>query len=291
MLKHLNVNPVTPKRVVVMGAGGFVGTTVVKRLREDNASVTALTRAEVDLLTNDAGRKLASILLPDDALVVVSAIAPCKDNAMLVENIAMMASVCTAVETSPPAHVVYISSDAVYADSDKPLTEYSCAEPGSLHGAMHLTREVMLKGSFSSPLAILRPSLLYGVADTHNGYGPNRFLRLATAGEDIVLFGEGEELRDHVWVEDVAEIVSRVLFHRSTGILNIATGDVVSFRKIAEIVARLTPHSIQIRNSPRVGPMPHNGYRPFDVTATHEAFPDFRYMALRDGLLKSFNRR
>jgi UDP-glucose 4-epimerase len=30
--------------------------------------------------------------------------------------------------------------------------------------------------------------------------------------------------------------------------------------------------------------MPHNGYRPFDVSATRAAFPDFRYTPLREGL-------
>ena len=65
---------------------------------------------------------------------------------------------------------------------------------------MHLVREVMLRSALTAPLAILRPTLLYGAADPHNGYGPNRFRRLAAAGQDIVLFGEGEEQRDHVLI-------------------------------------------------------------------------------------------
>src|SRR5256885_1405531 len=79
-------------------------------------------------------------------------------------------------------------------------------------------------GAVKAPLAILRPTLLYGAEDPHNGYGPNRFRRLANAGADITLFGEGEERRDHVLIDDLAEIVLRVLKRRSTGTLNIATG-------------------------------------------------------------------
>jgi hypothetical protein len=30
--------------------------------------------------------------------------------------------------------------------------------------------------------------------------------------------------------------------------------------------------------------MPHNGYRPFDNSATRAAFPDFRYTRLQEGL-------
>ena len=134
------------------------------------------------------------------------------------------------------------------------------------------------------PLAMLRPTLIYGAADPHNGYGPNRFRRLAAAGKEIVLFGEGEEQRDHVAVGDVAEIAVRVLKQRSYGTLNLASGEVHSFRGIAEIAAARAAKPVAIKSSPRSGPMPHNGYRPFDVLATRTAFPDFRYTPLREGL-------
>ena len=137
--------------------------------------VLALGRAEADLLAAGTASRLSQELRPDDAVVVISARAPCKDAAMLVDNVRMMECVCQALAPASVSHVVYISSDAVYRDSRAPLTEESCAEPNSLHGAMHLAREVMLKSALTAPLAILRPTLLYGAADPHNGYGPNRF--------------------------------------------------------------------------------------------------------------------
>jgi nucleoside-diphosphate-sugar epimerase len=152
---------------------------------------------------------------------------------------------------------------------------------------MHLTREVMFDAEVKAPLAHLRPSLLYGAGDPHNGYGPNRFRRLAAKGEDIVLFGEGEERRDHVLIEDVGELAARVTLMKSRGVLNIATGEVHSFRAIAEQVIALSGRKVAIRGTPRVGPMPHSGYRPFDITACRRAFPDFRYTSLRDGLARA----
>lgn len=286
MLNHLHTEPTLPSRVVILGAGGFVSSAAQRKLEAMNIPMLALTRVMLDLTHKDASARLENLLRTDDALLFVAAKAPVKSEVMLIENLRMCESVCEALRKINLNHVVYISSDAVYADSSAPLTERSCAQPGSLHGVMHLAREVMLANAWKGPLCLLRPTLIYGADDPHNGYGPNRFLRLTAAGEDIVLFGKGEERRDHVWVEDVAEIICRVLFHRSTGILNIATSDVVSFREIAEQIMRLIPHSSRLKESPRVGPMPHNGYRPFDVAATYAAFPDFRYTALRDGLLK-----
>ena len=105
----------------------------------------------------------------------------------------------------------------------------------------------MLKAIVKAPLAVVRSTLIYGERDPHNGYGPNRFRRLAAAGQEIVLFGEGEERRDHVLVDDVAEIVCRVIQHRSRGTLNIATGEVYSFRDIAERVAAMATPVVAVR--------------------------------------------
>jgi UDP-glucose 4-epimerase len=285
MLRHLHPRPLAPDRVVVLGAGGFIGKAIAARLAAQRVPVIALGRNEMDLIAHDAGDRLAGSLQRTDALVMVSARAPCKTPQMLLDNIQMMGAVCAALGRSPVAHVVYVSSDAVYHDALTPLNESSPAAPTSLHGAMHVAREHMLKAVVGRiPLAVLRPTLVYGASDPHNGYGPNRFRRLANRGEPIVLFGEGEERRDHVDIDDVATIACRVLAQRSEGTLNIATGVVTSFRAIAEQVVVLSPRKVTINASPRSGPMPHDGYRAFDPENTLAAFPNFRYTTLADGL-------
>jgi len=288
VLRHHNASPAAPVRTVILGSGGFIGGAIVRKIGALASAVAGLGRNELDLIADGAAERLASVLRADDALVVVSARAPCKTPAMMLENIRMMASVCEAIAQRPVAHLVYISSDAVYADGPLPLTEATPAAPTSLHGAMHLAREQMLlTAAGETPLAILRPTLVYGAGDPHNGYGPNRFRRQASRGETIVLFGEGEERRDHVDVDDIAEIVSLVLAHRSAGVLNIATGTVASFRDLAEKAVALAARPVAIKGSPRNGPMPHNGYRSFDPAATFKAFPGFRYTAIDAGLARA----
>ena len=289
MIRHLNSQEQKPSRVVVIGAAGFVGGAVAARLERDGVPVLRISRKDVDLLAPNASSSLKDLFRKTDAVVAASARAPVKNADMLVENMVMARAMARALSEASVAHVVNISSDAVYADSAAPLTESSCASPGSLHGAMHLAREVMFQSEIKAPLASLRPSLLYGASDPHNGYGPNRFRRLAAKGEDIVLFGEGEERRDHVFIDDVAELVTRVLYRRSAGLLNIATGEVHSFRFLAEKINKMEGGKSQIKTSPRSGPMPHDGYRPFDPAGCREAFPDFRFTSLEDGLRKARN--
>lgn len=284
MLEHLNSSPRKPARVVVMGSGSFVGSAILERLAREGIAALPLSRKEVDLLRPDAHSRLAAFLRSDDAFVAVSAIAPVKNPDMLVDNLVMARAMTRALTAVPAAHVVNISSDAIYADGPVPLTEATPAAPTSLHGAMHLARELVFRADVKAPLAMLRPTLIYGKKDPHNGYGPNRFRRLAAEGREIVLFGEGEERRDHVFIGDVAEVALRTLLHKSRGELNVASGEVHSFRDIAERTVKLSGNRVAIKGSPRSGPMPHNGYRPFDIAATRQAFPDFRYTPLANGL-------
>jgi nucleoside-diphosphate-sugar epimerase len=281
VLEHLNPIPKTPSRVVVIGAGGFVGGAICARLAADKVPVLALTRSELDLLKPEAAATLQRLLRADDSVVFVSALAPTRNNAMLIDNLRMAEAVCAALAAQPVGHLVYVSSDAVYSDDANPVTERSCQQPSSLHGVMHLAREIMLRTTLKLPLAILRPTLIYGAKDPHNGYGPNRFRRLAAKGDAITLFGDGEEKRDHVLVDDVAALASAVLHHRSKGVLNIATGRSASFREVAEMVVALSPRPVEIRGTPRQNPITH---RHFDIADCLKTFPEFHYVSLRDGL-------
>ena len=284
MLEHLNAERVKPARAVIIGAGGFVGGAIKRKLYSAGIDVLALTRRELDLLGDGAAGRLAQMLRPTDSLVMVSAFAPVKTVPMLMQNLRMAEAVCAAVAGKPVSHLLYVSSDAVYADDANPVTEASYCAPSTLHGMMHAARELMFRSAAAAPVAMLRPTLIYGAADPHNGYGPNRFRRQAEKGEPIAIFGEGEERRDHVLVDDVAALALLLLEHRSHGALNAVTGVSTSFHEIAHKVARQFGNGATVQSVPRPGPRPHLLHRFFDVTHCLKAFPQFRPTGLAQGL-------
>lgn len=286
MLTHQSTRPTKPRRVVVVGAGGMVGGAIVRELARSGIPTLALTRKEVDLLGPGGGDQLGSRLGVDDAVVFVSAVAPAKNAAQMMSNLRMAQVALAAFAAVPPAHLLYISSDAVYADDANPVTERSPVAPSTIHGMMHAARELMFRSEYRGPFVALRPTLIYGARDPHSGYGPNRFRRQAAKGEPIAIFGEGEEKRDHVAVEDVARLTVRILLHRSTGALNAVTGIATSFRDIADIVARQFEPSARVISVPRPGPRPHLLHRFFDITECYKAFPDFHFEPLQRGLAR-----
>ena len=100
----------------------------------------------------------------------------------------------------------------------------------------------------------------------------------------ITLFGEGEETRDHILGDDVAALTLLMLRHRSSGMLNVATGQSITYAELAKKVAVLFNEPIDIVSTPRQNLITH---RHFDVTALHKAFPTFTFTPLDEGLAKA----
>jgi len=284
MLDHLNSVAANPPRVVVIGAGGFVGGAILTRLAQAGANVVGLSRKQVDLLAENGAASLLDHLREGDTVVFVSAVAPARNSHQLIQNLQMAEAACKAMSQKRPAHLIYVSSDAVYADEANPVTERSVLQPSSFHGMMHAARELMFKAQVPVPLAILRPTLIYGARDPHNGYGPNRFRRQAAEGKDVGLFGEGEEQRDHVFIDDLAEITRLAIVHKSRGILNVATGTSTSFRAAAKLAVVISGNNSAIKGSPRQNPISH---RHFDIVDSLKSFPAFNYVPLREGMQRA----
>ncbi len=285
MIAHGNASSTKPARVVLVGAGGFIGAALRMPLEAAGIPVLALRSADVDLSVPTAANALAEALRPSDAVVMLAAITPDKgrDAKALIKNLAMMDALCGAIAKVGCAHLVYFSSDAVYDPAVSRVAEETPASPRDLYGAMHYTRELMARVATRAPVLVLRPTLVYGVGDTHNAYGPNRFRRAAQKEHRIALFGGGEELRDHIHVNDVAALAARCLMHASSGTLNMATGRSWSFRQVADVVARQFEAPIEIVETPRANPIT---YRHYDVTNLLKAFADFRFTSLEEGIAR-----
>jgi nucleoside-diphosphate-sugar epimerase len=279
MLTHGRPEPTSPERVVVLGARGFLARVLNAELANRGVPAAALGSADVDLTHPAAADTLAGRLRATDALVFLAALTPDRGRGIdtLMANLRMADTVCRALQATTVAHVVYISSDAVYREQDAFVTEDSRADALSLYGSMHALRERMLHHQLgaSVPLAVLRPTLVFGAGDTHNSYGPNRFMRAAARERAVSIFGAGEEQRDHVFVGDVARLIAEVLVHRSAGVLNVVTGTSIAFGDLARQIAALAGEDVRVVSLPRAaGPVLHRHY---DPASLHRAFPAFRF--------------
>ncbi len=269
-------------KIIILGSNSFIAKSIIKKLKSKKIEIKKISRREINLSKKSECIKLKKYINKNDKVLFIAAKAPVKNIDMLIYNIRICQNICNFVDKNLIKHITYISSDAVYKDSSKPLNENSLVEPDSLHGLMHMTREKILKSTYGNKLCILRPTLIYGRNDPHNGYGPNKFLRNARSKTNIQLFGKGEEKRDHVWVEDVAEITVRCIIKNITETLNITSGKILTFKDIAKIIREKFGSKIKIIENKRVGPMPHNGYREFDNKKINKVFKTFKFNSLKN---------
>ena len=273
-------------KAVIIGSTGFLGRYLLRRLNTSGANPYGVGSRNVDLTSPSAPMQLRDIIAHGDTLVMIAAITRDKgrDADTFLRNVQMGAHVAAVIRAGV-GHVVYVSSDAVYGDTPGlPITEKTPLNPACLYGAAHVAREIMLREECSAagvPLAIVRPTILYGPGDTHGNYGPNRFFRTAPHGT-ITLFGAGEERRDLLFVEDAAALLEQVITTRTTGVFNVATGTSHSFDEMAQMVAAASPLPVVITSQPRVGAA--HIHRHFDVSALSRAFPDVRYTSLHEGI-------
>jgi nucleoside-diphosphate-sugar epimerase len=88
---------------------------------------------------------------------------------------------------------------------------------------------------------------------------------------EIALFGEGEEIRPHLWIEDCVAWILEAISTQWRGTLNIVPRDAVSFLNLAGMISEVVQKSVQLRKIPRRQPVTH---RSFDPSKREELWPE-----------------
>jgi len=164
-----------------------------------------------------------------------------------------------------------VSSDAVYGSESGVFDEDSSCAPDTIHGLMNLGREMVCSDVFAPVKTVVRPSAIYGSGDPHNSYGPNRFARQALDSGEICIFGGGEAKRDHVTIHNVAEVIFRAIEGRQAGVINVASGQSISFADLAGLVRDAGPAGARIVVA---GSESSPTFRTYDISGLNRRFPD-----------------
>jgi UDP-glucose 4-epimerase len=274
-----------PRRVLLLGASGFLGRALQGELARTGVEAVAHSSKTLDLTRPEAAETLAGQLGAGTALVFAAALTPDRGQTLdtYAANVAMAATVARALERQP-VPCVYISSDAVYGFDMNPVTEETAVAPAGYYALAKYTGEKLLEyaaGAKGLPLLSLRVAAVFGPGDPHGSYGPNGFARSLARDRSIRIFGQGEEERDHVYVDDVARLTVALMRADAHGVFNVATGRSRSFAQIVEEYRRLVPYEVTVANAPRKSPVTHRAY---DITRLDQAVPGFPFTPLEDGL-------
>ncbi len=157
---------------------------------------------------------------------------------------------------------VLASSVAVYGEPKYvPINEEHPTNPINLYGLTKLFSEYLLwryYEDYKLSVIALRYFNVYGPRMRSGPYAGvvYKFITTLLRGEQPVIYGDGEQTRDFIYVYDVAEANARALSSSYVGPVNIGSGEEVSINDLYRIIIKLIGKYIQ----PKYGPM-----RPGDV--------------------------
>ena len=146
--------------------------------------------------------------------------------------------------------IVYASSAAAYGNPDYlGVDEQHPTNPISFYGVSKYTPEYYIKlfsGLCKLKYTILRYSNVYGIGQDPKGEGGviSIFMDRIIRGEKPVIFGDGEQTRDFVYVSDVAAANVKALSNGDNTICNISNNKQTTINELVETLGLIAGKEI-----------------------------------------------
>jgi len=152
---------------------------------------------------------------------------------------------------------IYASSAAIYGLNEaEMLTEETLPEPISPYGLSKLTNEIYAKKwteMYNLSTIGFRFSNVYGPRQNHKGEGGviSIFINNALENKPLVVYGTGEQTRDFIYVEEVADVIFRSVNSTEVGVFNLSTNTSTSINEVIEHIKEELPDVTVEYTSPR----------------------------------------
>jgi UDP-glucose 4-epimerase len=245
-------------RVLLIGAGGFIGRALCAGLVSNGFVVRALSRnpqtgpppgIESVVLDYKTPEQLTPLLKDCKAVAYLASSSTPGSSAgrALAEldgNLRPLLVLLEAMQAQPSLRLLYFSSaGALYGDQHHgDLGETAALKPRSYHGASKIAAEQFIGAwtrQFERTATILRPSNIYGPGQPERaGFGiiPHAFGAIQR-GEALTVWGDGSAARDYLYIDDLVALAIATLQKPSSyklSIFNAASGETVSLNELFE---------------------------------------------------------
>ncbi len=246
-------------RALVTGGGGFVGSRLAERLADDGHDVVVARRRDYDLTTLDATERLFREARPELVFHLAAEVggiganrgtpgrywyanlmmgAHVLEQARLhdVAKLVIAGTVCSYPKYTP---VPFGEDDLWNGFPEETNAPYGVAKKAVLVGAQAYRDQYGLRTAY------LLPANLYGPRDnfheTNAHVIPDLVRKMLEGHDEIVLWGDGTPTREFLYVDDCVDgLLAAAERWDGPEPVNLGTGDEISIRDLAELVAEVT---------------------------------------------------
>ncbi|GGE04951.1 UDP-glucose 4-epimerase [Marinithermofilum abyssi] len=256
-------------KVLVTGGAGFIGSHIVDKLiarGDDVVIVDNLSTGDESYIHPEASfyrmniederilevfereRPQAVIHQAAQSAVPVSVEDPIRDAQINIQGTIRVLEGCRRYGVEK---VVYASSAAVYGNPEYlPIDEKHPVRPLSPYGISKYTPEHYLHAYhelYGLRYTIFRYANVYGIRQVAKGEGAviSIFIDRLLKGEDLIIFGDGEQTRDYIYVDDVANANVAALSQADGEVLNLGTGKSTSLNDLVKTLQAVSGKEIQ----------------------------------------------
>jgi UDP-glucose 4-epimerase len=259
------VTPPRPvQRTLVIG-WGFIGAAAGRGLLAEGVDVTALTRSETvrttegrvngcRVLIGDAGQPRVleeAIAGVDHVLLVGGGLPPPLAVTSAAEDVSgvlrPLLGALEAIRQDARIGLTYVSSGGTVYGNPKelPVTEQAPLRPVSPYGASRVAAETYVgtyARTFGIRTRIVRCANVYGPGQPHDrGQGAVAvFLHRVAEGKPVTIMGDGSAQRDFVYIDDVAEALTRLIVEKAeVDVVNLGSGQGRTVMDVVDVVSRV----------------------------------------------------
>jgi UDP-glucose 4-epimerase len=285
----MTINP-TLKTILVTGGCGFIGTNLVKYLSQKHYKVRILDNLSTPSpiwtpcphssssppLTQSTELLMGDIRDPEvikKALEGIDAIVHLAARASVAEslknpkenwevNVNGTLNLLEACRHKGVGKFIFASSNAVLGEQPPPVDESKIPHPLTVYGASKLAGEALCSTyyhSFGLNTISLRFANCYGPHSEHNPSVITRFIDQAREDKPLIVYGDGNQTRDFIHVEDICHAIHLALIAADTEsntqdlqLFQIASGVETSVNELVDLIRKIAPaHPISVIYEPR----------------------------------------
>ena len=308
------------KKVLVCGAGGFIGSHLVKRLKKEGYFVRGVdlkypefSESEADVFIKDDLRKLPVVDMCVDGVDEVYQLAADmggadfiftgKNDSDIMHNSAMInLNIVDSMKRHGVKKVFYSSSACMYPEDhqlevDVPALKEDMAYPGnpdSEYGWEKLFSErlyLAFSKNYDFDVRIARFHNIFGPEGTYQGgreKAPAALCRKVIESNGVIeVYGDGKQTRSFLYIDECVEGIRRLMESDCKEPLNIGSDEVISINDFAQMIIDISEKDVSINNIdvPQLGVRGRNS----DNTLIKDKLSWSPTQPLRDGIVKTYN--